>query len=160
MPSFKNTFGKEETDKNLTYDNTAFLHFSISISVALIALLVCMLVHHFMSDKHSKRLRQAKSLPMFSKQVQIEKKLELRRILEGGAINKILLIVALVIVTCLGFQYVREQGTTLKGFDPYELLGVQLDTPIEKIKKAYRFKHWKIQKARFGIAPRSKSEQS
>ena len=26
----------------------------------------------------------------------------------------------------------------MKGFDPYEILGVEQDAPIEKIKKAYR----------------------
>jgi preprotein translocase subunit Sec63 len=139
MPSFQNTFGKEESDKNLSYDNTAFLHFSISLSVALIALLICMLVYRFISDKQSKRLRQVKSSPLFSKQVKIEKKLEWRRQLSGDIINKVLLIVALSIVAWLATQAVREQGTNLKGFDPYELLGVEFDTPIDKIRKAYRY---------------------
>jgi flagellar biosynthesis/type III secretory pathway M-ring protein FliF/YscJ len=107
MPSFKNTFGKEETDKNLTYDNTAFLQFTISLSVVLIALLVYILVYRFISDKQSKRLRQVKSSPLFSRQVLIEKKLEWRRIVAGGVINKILLIVGMIILAWLAMRSVN-----------------------------------------------------
>ncbi len=31
-----------------------------------------------------------------------------------------------------------ESSQEIKGFDPYEILGVEQDAPIEKIKKAYR----------------------
>lgn len=69
MPSFKNTFGKEETEKNLQYDNTAFLHFGVSLSVALILVLLGSLIYQFFADRQSKRLRQAKRNNLLPKQV-------------------------------------------------------------------------------------------
>ena len=69
MPSFKNTFGKEETEKNLQYDNTAFLHFGVSLSVALILVLLGSLIYQFFADRQSKRLRHAKRNNLLPKQV-------------------------------------------------------------------------------------------
>lgn len=36
------------------------------------------------------------------------------------------------------FFVLREKGDNMKGFDPYEILEVEPDAPIEKIKKSYR----------------------
>lgn len=46
----------------------------------------------------------------------------------------ILIIVALV--QC--FFVLQETGSSMKGFDPYEILEIDPDTPIQKIKKSYR----------------------
>ena len=50
--------------------------------------------------------------------------------------------VVLLILICFGmyqcFIVLQEEGDKMKGFDPYEILGVDPDAPIEKIKKAYR----------------------
>lgn len=35
-------------------------------------------------------------------------------------------------------QTILESKDEIKGFDPYEILGVEQDAPIERIKKAYR----------------------
>lgn len=51
---------------------------------------------------------------------------------------KLLIIAVLTIVVVLTTWNIGEQGSHLKGFDPYELLGVQFDTPVDRIKKAYR----------------------
>lgn len=138
MPSFKNTFGKEETEKNLQYDNTAFLHFSVSLSVALIAVLLGTLIYNFLVDRRSKMLRQAKRYNILPKQVQLESSLQSKRLLSRSVICRLLLIGALVVVAMFAKQSISEQGSHLKGFDPYELLGVQFDTPPDRIKKAYR----------------------
>lgn len=40
------------------------------------------------------------------------------------------------LVSC--FLVLSQTGDAVKGFDPYEILGVDASTPVEKIKKSYR----------------------
>jgi preprotein translocase subunit Sec63 len=51
---------------------------------------------------------------------------------------KLFAIIILATATCLAFANVSDKKNQIKGFDPYELLGVDSSTPIEKIRKAYR----------------------
>lgn len=139
MPNFKSTFGKEETDKNLQYDNTAFIHFAISLMVASIFLLVFLVLRKFVKDRQSKLLRQVKNNPIFSRQVEVEKKLAAKRARSSDVLIKLGLIVGLLLTTYFAIHYVQEEGTKLQGFDPYELLGLEYGAPPEKIKKAFRY---------------------
>lgn len=36
------------------------------------------------------------------------------------------------------YHVLKETGSNMKGFDPYEILEVDPGTPIDKIKKSYR----------------------
>lgn len=53
-------------------------------------------------------------------------------------ILKLLALVALVGVSVVAYRKAASSDTSLKGFDPYELLGVDFNTPIAQIRKAYR----------------------
>lgn len=139
MPSFKNTFGKEETEKNLQYDNTAFLHFSVSLSVALVVLLVFTTLYKLWNDRQSKRVKQARRSGILPRQVQIEAGLRTKRLLSSSVITKLIVVAVLIVVVMLASKTIGEEGSHLKGFDPYELLGVQFDTPPDQIRKAYRY---------------------
>lgn len=54
MSSFKDTFQKEETSKNLQYDNIAFLHFTISLTVVGIVLLLFFIIKDLFFNKKYK----------------------------------------------------------------------------------------------------------
>lgn len=54
-------------------------------------------------------------------------------------IFKVLVLTLLIGVSVLAYQTSKTSDTILKGFDPYELLGVDFNTPIPQIKKAYRY---------------------
>jgi preprotein translocase subunit Sec63 len=39
----------------------------------------------------------------------------------------------------MAYQKSKSSDTVLKGFDPYELLGVDFNTELPQIRKAYRY---------------------
>lgn len=84
-------------------------------------------------------LRQVKNNPIFSRQVEVEKKLAAKRARSSDVLIKLGLIVGLLLTTYFAIHYVQEEGTKLQGFDPYELLGLEYGAPPEKIKKAFRY---------------------
>ena len=51
---------------------------------------------------------------------------------------KVLLLVALLFGTAHCLSVISGSQEQMKGFDPFEILGVEQDAPIERIKKAYR----------------------
>lgn len=53
-------------------------------------------------------------------------------------VSKVLILTILIGVSVFCFVKTQTSSTILKGFDPYELLGVDFNTPIPQVKKAYR----------------------
>jgi preprotein translocase subunit Sec63 len=49
-----------------------------------------------------------------------------------------LLLGFLIGLSVIAYQTAKTSDTVLKGFDPYELLGVDYNTELPQIKKAYR----------------------
>lgn len=49
------------------------------------------------------------------------------------------LIVLFAVIWWQAYDKIESSGNQLKGFDPYELLGVEYDAPIDRVKKAYRY---------------------
>lgn len=63
---FKNTFGKDDSDHNLQYDNTAFLFFLISISLSISILLIYFIIKQVSQGaKSSKEYNLVKNNPLF-----------------------------------------------------------------------------------------------
>lgn len=101
-------------------------------------LFVVLLIRQRATDQRSKRLRKVITHPLFAKQVRLEQKLESNRFRSRSVLWKIGVVGALAVVWFLAKREIELQGNHLKGFDPYELLGVEFDAPVENIKKAYR----------------------
>ena len=136
---FKNTFGKDDSEHNLQYDNTAFLFFVISLSVTVSFVLIYFIVRQIVQGgKSSKEYRLVRNNPLFKEKLEgLKGRLPLVYT-SASFVLKILLLISLVVITQLCFDKTQTSSTVLKGFDPYELLGVDFDTPIPQIKKAYR----------------------
>lgn len=117
---FKNTFGKDSGERNLQYDNTAFLFFIMSVSVTLAVTLFFLILRHIKTGGKSRR-----EYNLVEKDALFEEK---RKALKNklpsvyasfSFIIKFILFIVFVAVAIVAFDKAEGQNTTLKGFDPY-----------------------------------------
>lgn len=135
---FKETFTRSgEQDSNLQYDDTAFLYFSLSfLLLLLIPLIYNLLRQVLLNDLQEKqRMKGNKYLTAkFEEIKQIEKYDKLNRFL----LLKLVLLVILIVSLYENILKLGQVEGTIKSFDPYETLGVDLTSSVQEIKKAYR----------------------
>ncbi len=55
-----------------------------------------------------------------------------------GFLIKVVVFVVLALLFKVIFDFASRNENKLKGFDPFEILGVPRDAPLRDIKKAYR----------------------
>lgn len=129
-------FFKSESDDNLQYDDTAFMHFSISFSVVTALVFVVFIVREY-SNNQLKGLSSIKSLPIFKKKIDNTNKK--KKSYFGTWSFGWKLIVVILAMTFIAYFYSQVEGDSkMIGFDPHEILGVDIDAPVNAIKKAYR----------------------
>lgn len=136
---FKNTFGKDDSEHNLQYDNTAFLYFLISMSATISVMLIYLIIKQLTKGgKSRKEYDLVKNNPLFKEKAKIINKLLPSVYSSGSFILKVLVLGLLIGISIMAYQTAKTSDTVLKGFDPYELLGVDYNTELPQIKKAYR----------------------
>jgi translocation protein SEC63 len=130
-------FDTQGDDSNLQYDDTAFLYFLSSLLACLILALSCSIMGAFsrLPLPHGKELSKATA---FKDKLRKMKSIHRGKIINFGLFGKIMLLIA-----CLGmivwiYQLSISNSNSLKGFDPYQILGVNKDASLREIKKAYR----------------------
>ncbi len=89
---------------------------------------------------HIPKLADIENKPQFSKKIAKFKKENRYSYITCGFVFKVILIVCIVYGLAQCFMVLRESGDdmAMRGFDPYEILEVDQNAPIEKIKKSYR----------------------
>lgn len=53
--------------------------------------------------------------------------------------GKTLILIVLIILTIYIYELAANAENKLKGFDPYEILGVTKEATLKEIKKSYRY---------------------
>lgn len=61
-------FFKSDSDDNLQYDDTAFMHFSMSATIITSLIFTILIIIGYSNDQ-PKRISQIKSLPLFKKKL-------------------------------------------------------------------------------------------
>lgn len=137
--SFRDTFTRNSSNENLQYDDTAAYHFLTTmlllIAIPLFYNIIKALLNPF---GHIPRLKEIEDKPQFVKKIAKFKKENKYKFVNCWFIVKVLLAIGILFGLVHCFFVLREKGDTMKGFDPYEILEVEPDAPIEKIKKSYR----------------------
>lgn len=145
MASFKDTFTKEDTgEKNLDYDDSAFLYFAAVIQlVVLVPLAYCFVKYKVLGKSPTKpqpvSLDNAKSCRCsicVNKQAR-KPAMKTSRFGVSGFFQ-LLLIVGLCYLLVLTVQGIAESPEGIKRFDPYEILGIQIGASDKEIKSAFR----------------------
>ena len=117
---FKNTFGKDDSERTLQYDNTAFLYFAISFLVTFSVVLVVSIVRQIArGDKSKKEYDLVKKDPIF-KEVLKGVKPRLTSVYTSKSLLLKVGLLVLFVTASVGFYRKAQSSTnTLKGFDPY-----------------------------------------
>lgn len=129
-------FNKDDGQENLQYDDTAFLHFSISVCT-MITLIFISLIYRDIRNQRIPHLKKLQKMETFKNK--IKNTLSTRKSYFGTVDfwYKIGVVVACIVFGVYSYANIREDSKMI-GFDPHEILGVSLDADLNTIKKAYR----------------------
>lgn len=134
--SFFGSFSKSETSDTLQYDDTAFLHFAISVC-SMITLVLAVLIYRDLKAERKNNYAATKSVQYFKPRVEKALKKRKNYFLTTRFVYKFL-----GVVMCAGFGLFCflsiNPDSKMIGFDPYEILQVSMDAPVSTIKKSYR----------------------
>lgn len=130
-------FQEEKDDSNLQYDDTAFLYFVASALIVASTVTLCFIVNQLRRLSIPNRKLLAAN-PLYHRPLKNLEQLKRKQVFNLSLLGKLLLFAILVgLVTWVYFE--SSQGTNkMKGFDPFEILGVKQGATLREIKKAYR----------------------
>ena len=133
MSSF---FNKSDSQDNLQYDDTAFMHFMIS-ACSITALIFVYLIYRDVTARTKSNIKAVRKMEHFKAKLANTEKSEVSYIKTSGFGIKLLVIVCCLLSGIWAYSNVEENSTMI-GFDPYEILGINMDASTTVIKKAYR----------------------
>ena len=129
-------FNKSDSQDNLQYDDTAFMHFTLSIC-CIATVVFAFLIYRDMAARTKKNLKQVRKMAHFKRKLENTEKMETSYLKTSAFGIKIGIIAASILVGLWAYSNMGD-GSQMIGFDPYEILGVDMDASIITIKKAYR----------------------
>ena len=142
MSGFKETFTKEEGgEKNLDYDDSAFLYFAGVLEL----LTFCPLLYVFIKKKilgydGKKKFSGIDMNSVHCPCSLCQTKLQSRKILQTeskfgfSGVLQLLLIIFIAFLLYLTVEAIMNSPTDIKKFDPYEILGIEIGATEKKIK--------------------------
>lgn len=138
--SFRETFGRSSSSsENLRYDDLASYHFLVTLLViAIVPLGYSILKTIFNPFGRFPNVTHLQEKRQFREKIDRFKKEHRYSYITCGFVFKILLLGAMVWGAAYSFAAISESQDQIQGFDPYEILGVEQNAPLDKIKKAYR----------------------
>ncbi|CAD8187511.1 unnamed protein product [Paramecium pentaurelia] len=123
------------SDQEFDPSDFAFLYFAISIIiVAMLPLTYSLIKQPFQSIKLNPKYKKAPATAKKAIEIDIQRNLFYKK---KGFYWKLFFWILLVMIFINTYQQLPDPQL-MKGFDPYEVLGVKSYTPIDQIKKAYR----------------------
>ncbi|CAD8187474.1 unnamed protein product [Paramecium octaurelia] len=123
------------SDQEFDPSDFAFLYFAISIIiVAIIPLTYSLIKQPFQSMKLNPKYKKAPATAKKAIEIDIQRNLFYKK---KGFYWKLFFWVLLMMIFINTYQQLPDPEL-MKGFDPYEVLGVKSYTPVDQIKKAYR----------------------
>lgn len=133
-------FQKDQTEKNLQYDDIAFLHFLLTVTLVSVIILGYLIYKKIQaaSVKSIKNYDRLKKCGLYTKQISNESVLLKREHLTSGFWVMVVLFVGSIIVIGALVFFIGTHQTQMIGFDPHEILGISPDATVNQIKKAYR----------------------
>jgi translocation protein SEC63 len=131
---------REENNKMLDYDNSAFYYFSIT----LLSFYILPGTYYFLSELYDAFLSKPPTETLARTSLEQNKSKKLQKQIKGITklykwsfiLNFIILIFAYICFIYL-FLMVYQDGEVSR-FDPYQILGVEIGTEMNEIKRAYR----------------------
>ena len=129
-------FNKSDSQENLQYDDTAFMHFTMSACAVTVIIFTC-LMYRDIAARRKKNINQVRKLAHFKSKLNNSAKIETGYVKTSGFITKLVIIILSILVGLWAYSNMGD-GSKMIGFDPYEILGVEMDASIITIKKAYR----------------------
>lgn len=131
-------FNKSDGKDNLQYDDTAFLHFAISACAVTSIVFTGLIIQDIRQNRKSKKeFEELKKIPFMKERVIKEEKKQKGYFSTSSFWFKLFILVISVLSGVLAWGNI-SQDSKMIGFDPYEILGVDMDAPVNTIKKAYR----------------------
>ena len=138
MSSFGENLRREESE-NLKHDDVAFHYFSFAMLVVVLVPLTYVLIVRPMTQGEMIINTSLKNCKCHHCQSRL---LERKNIYRFAFINKWLVLkiglVAALWACCVYSYWQVKDLEEIKGFVPNEILGVEIDAPLSKVKKAYR----------------------
>lgn len=138
--SFRETFTRSSSNsEHLRYDDTAAYHFGITILI----ILACPLAYSLLSAvlrpfSHIPQLDDLQKKRHFRDKIARFKKENRHAYFTFKFVLKTVVLVAMLAAILHCAQAILSSTADMKGFDPYEILEIEQDAPIERVKKAYR----------------------
>ena len=129
-------FNKSESEENLQYDDTAFMHFSISICIVTATLFFALIIREY-SSCQLKGLKKIQNLPIFQKKIKNTQKTTKSYFGTFAFWWKLMVVFSSIFIAISCYSMVAGNQQMI-GFDPHEILGVDIDASISTIKKSYR----------------------
>jgi preprotein translocase subunit Sec63 len=130
-------FQEEGDDSNLQYDDAAFMYFIASTLIVATATIFVFVLRDLLSLRISDRSTIERT-GRLNKQLVNLAALKRRKVFTLRFFLKIAVIGALVGLTIGVFEQSRRAENKMKGFDPYEILGLSRSATLRDVKKAYR----------------------
>ena len=121
-------FFKSESQDNLQYDDTAFMHFAMAVATATIVLFCWLIVRDIQSNQ-KKNIKMVQKLPHFNDKLSRTNKMETSYFAKRSFWIKLMMIVVAIFTGFWAYTNMGENQTMI-GFDPYEILGVSMDASI------------------------------
>lgn len=132
---FQDTFTKTDGDKNLQYDDSAFYYFASAVlSLAFVALVVSLIRQHL--AKRRLRLQDTPLCPCGPCKHKLSELVKYRR----HTSTFYLKVLACAVVAYLAFASVTKaaENKSFKSFDPWEIMDLVPNTPVDQIKRKYK----------------------
>jgi len=130
-------FQEESDDSNLQYDNAAFLYFIASALIVAAVTTVASLAR----DLLSLRIPQEKTITRTTfLQQQLDNLAAKKRkeAISPGFFLRFGLVAVFVFLTLHVYERSKAAENKMKGFDPFEILGLTPGASLREVKKAYR----------------------
>ena len=131
-------FRQEGDDSNLQYDDAGFLYFLASLFSVTAFLLGISLFRTLFSLTLSSEMSKLKTNPAFRPKLNNIRSSKKRKFLNQGFFIKLGVFVLCTFAFMMIYDESRKTENKLKGFDPYDILGVDKGATLREIKKAYR----------------------
>lgn len=110
-------FFKSESQDNLQYDDTAFMHFAMAVATAT-TVLFCWLIVRDIQSSQKKNIKMVQKLPHFKDKLSRTNKMETSYFAKRSFWIKLVMIVVAIFTGFWAYTNMGENQTMI-GFDPY-----------------------------------------
>jgi preprotein translocase subunit Sec63 len=130
-------FQEESDDSNLQYDNAAFLYFIASALIVAAITTLASLLRDLLSLRlpHKRTMQNTGFLQQQIHNLAAKKR---REAITLSFFLRMALVVVLALLTLHVYHRSRAAENKMKGFDPFEILGLAPGASLREVKKAYR----------------------